>query len=79
MILIFLGIVILIISFSIRSMPHIHRPAQIGKYVGIAFIVLGIVTSAFVQIEAGQVGVKKLFGNIQPSVLNSGLHVVNPL
>ena len=79
MILIFLGIVILIISFSIRSMPHIHRPAQIGKYVGIAFIVLGIFTSAFVQIEAGQVGVKKLFGNIQPSVLNSGLHVVNPL
>jgi regulator of protease activity HflC (stomatin/prohibitin superfamily) len=79
MILIFLGIVILIISFSIRSMPHIHRPAQIGKYVGIAFIILGIVTSAFVQIEAGQVGVKKLFGNIQPSVLNSGLHVVNPL
>jgi regulator of protease activity HflC (stomatin/prohibitin superfamily) len=79
MFLILLGILILIVSFSIRPLPHIKRPAQIGKVVGIAFIALGIITSAFVQIDAGQVGVKKLFGNIQPSVLHSGLHVVNPL
>jgi len=32
-----------------------------------------------VQIDAGQVGVKKLFGKVQPTVLNSGLNMVNPL
>jgi regulator of protease activity HflC (stomatin/prohibitin superfamily) len=79
MFLILLGLLILVISFSIRSLPHIQRPVLIGRYLGIAFIILGIVTSAFVQIDAGQVGVKKLFGNVQPSVLNSGLHFVNPL
>ncbi|HUQ96233.1 MAG TPA: prohibitin family protein [Chitinophagaceae bacterium] len=79
MFLILLGVFILIVSFSIRTIPNIQRPALIGKYLGIAFIVLGIITSAFVQVDAGEVGVKKLFGNVQASVLNSGLHFVNPL
>ena len=60
-------------------MAQMQRPAFIGKLVGIAFIILGFATTAFVQIEAGYVGVKKLFGNIQPTILTSGLHVVNPL
>lgn len=79
MVLLILGIVILLVSLSIRRLPHLERPAQIGTYIGIAFMVLGIITSAFVQIDAGQVGVKKLFGNVQSSVLNSGLHFINPL
>jgi regulator of protease activity HflC (stomatin/prohibitin superfamily) len=79
MVLLIFGVVILVISLSIRRMPHLERPAQIGTYLGIAFIVLGIITSAFVQIDAGQVGVKKLFGNVQSSVLLSGLHFINPL
>lgn len=79
MFLIVLGIIILVVSFSIRALPHIGRPAQIGRYLGLAFIVLGVITSCFVQVDAGQVGVKKLFGNVQPSVLTGGLHFVNPL
>jgi len=79
MFLIILGVIILVVSFSIKSLPHIQRPAQIGRIIGIVFIILGVVTSAFVQIDAGLVGVKKLFGNVQPSVLTSGLHFVNPL
>jgi regulator of protease activity HflC (stomatin/prohibitin superfamily) len=79
MFLIVLGVILLLVSFSIRSMPQIQRPAQVGRYLGIALIILGIITSAFVQIDAGQVGVKKLFGKIQPTVLTSGLHFVNPL
>src|SRR5687767_12400023 len=79
MFLIIIGILLLIISFSIRPMAQMQRPAFIGKLVGIAFIILGFATTAFVQIEAGYVGVKKLFGNIQPTILTSGLHVVNPL
>lgn len=79
MFLIILGIVILAVSFTIRHLPNIERPTRIGRLIGVLLIILGIVTSSFVQIDAGQVGVKKLFGNVQRDVLTSGLHLVNPL
>jgi regulator of protease activity HflC (stomatin/prohibitin superfamily) len=79
MFLIILGFLILIVSFSIRTMPNIQRPAQVGKFVGIALIILGILTSSIVTIDAGEIGVKKLFGKVQADVLVSGLHLVNPL
>jgi regulator of protease activity HflC (stomatin/prohibitin superfamily) len=78
MFLIILGIALIIVSFTLR-LPNTERPAKIGRYVGIALIILGIISSAFVQIEAGHIGVKKLFGKVQPEVLNSGLNFVNPL
>ena len=79
MLLIVLGIIILIASFATRNIPNAASSARIGRYVGLGFIALGIVTSCFVQIDAGQVGVKKLFGKVQPEVLTSGLNFVNPL
>src|SRR5215203_5105797 len=79
MLLIVLGIIILIASFVTRRIPNMPSVGRVGRYVGLAFIVLGIVTSCFVQIDAGQVGVKKLFGKVQPEVLLSGLNFVNPL
>ena len=79
MVLIVLGVIILIVSFSIRNIPNVSSFRKIGRLVGLGFIVLGIVTSCFVQIDAGYVGVKKLFGKVQPNVLNSGLNVINPL
>ena len=36
-------------------------------------------TSCIVQINAGEIGVQKLFGKIQNNVLYSGLHFINPL
>lgn len=44
-----------------------------------ALLVLGFLSSAVRQIDAGNVGVQSLFGKIQNHVLYSGLHVVNPL
>lgn len=79
MLLIILGVLIVIISFSIGRVPNIERPTRIGRYVGIVLIILGIITSSMVQIDAGNVGVKKLFGNVQSDVLSSGLHLINPL
>jgi regulator of protease activity HflC (stomatin/prohibitin superfamily) len=79
MLLIILGFIIFIISIAIRSIPNIHRPAQVGKFVGLGLIVLGLLTSSLITIDAGQVGVKKLFGKVQADVLPSGLHLVNPL
>jgi len=79
MFLILLGIIIIIVSFSIQATPNLRPASRIGKFVGIGFIILGVITSCFVQIDAGQVGVKKLFGKVQPEVLNSGLNFINPL
>lgn len=79
MVLIALGVLILLISFSVSRLPNIERPVQIGRMAGVALIVLGVIVSAFVQIDAGELGVKKLFGNVQPEVLTSGLHIINPL
>jgi regulator of protease activity HflC (stomatin/prohibitin superfamily) len=79
MFLLLLGVVIVVISFFIQGTPNLLPASRIGKLVGIGFIVLGIITSCFVQIDAGQVGVKKLFGKVQPEVLNSGLNFINPL
>ncbi len=79
MVLITLGIIILVLSFFVRSIPNLERSARAGRFVAIAFIILGIITSSFVQVDAGHIGVKKLFGKVQPAVLSSGLNFVNPL
>jgi regulator of protease activity HflC (stomatin/prohibitin superfamily) len=79
MILIVFGVIVLILALSLRSVPNLNRFARTGTIIAVVLIVLGVITSSFVQIDAGQVGVKKLFGKVQPSVLNSGLNMVNPL
>ena len=33
----------------------------------------------FKQIDAGKVGVQSLYGNVQSDILESGLHIINPL
>ena len=79
MLFLVLGFIILLVSFSIRNTPNLGSSSRVGKLVGLGFILLGVILSCFVQIDAGQVGVKKLFGKVQPDVLNSGLNFVNPL
>lgn len=76
--LIILGIVILIAAFVIQRNPQAGRYANLIKGVAIAIIVAGVLTKSVVQIDAGQVGVKLLFGNVKKDVLPSGLHLINP-
>lgn len=49
------------------------------RLIGIALLVVGLLSTCIVQIDAGKVGVQSLFGNVQKGVLSSGLNVVNPL
>ncbi|MEO7444462.1 MAG: prohibitin family protein [Ferruginibacter sp.] len=79
MVLIIIGIILLILSFTLKVSPVFIKQAKTARFIAIALIVLGIFSTAFVQINAGQVGVKKLFGKVQADVLSSGLHIVNPL
>lgn len=82
MALIIIGVIVfligrLLITRSIDS--NIRRFASPVRIIGGILIVIGILTSCIVQIEAGEVGVKKLFGKVQNDVLPSGLHFINPL
>jgi regulator of protease activity HflC (stomatin/prohibitin superfamily) len=79
MAIIIIGVIVIIAAFFLRAVPNLRGFSRVAMIVGIGFIILGFVTGCFVQIDAGEVGVKKLFGKVQPEVLNSGLNVVNPL
>lgn len=80
MILMILGLLIFLTSFSLRNMKDpIPKLSGALKLVGLGIIILGFLTSSIVQINAGQTGVKTLFGKVQPDILTSGLNVVNPL
>jgi len=79
MLLIILGIILIIAGFAIRSVDNIRQYSRPLRLIGLLVIVIGIASSCFIQIGPGQVGVKKLFGKIQPTVLESGLSFINPL
>ena len=78
---IILGIILIIVSFTLKNnvANPISKFSNLLKIVGIIMIVLGVFSSMFKQINAGQVGVKSLYGSVQNDVLESGLRVVNPL
>ncbi|MEJ7610321.1 MAG: SPFH domain-containing protein [Ferruginibacter sp.] len=80
MLLIILGVLILIGSVVIMSRDErLAKFRSAGRLIGFLFIVLGIMSACIVQINAGYIGIKVLFGNIRGEVLGSGLHFVNPL
>jgi regulator of protease activity HflC (stomatin/prohibitin superfamily) len=80
MLLIILGIIIFAMAGVIAANNVLFKSyGRVGRLVGLGFILLGIITSSMVQIDAGYIGVKVLFGKVQNDVLGSGLHFVNPL
>lgn len=75
-----LGIILLILSYSLKSSGSSYtKYAQTLKISGIALLILGLFSSMFKQIDAGRVGVKSLYGNVENGTLSSGLHLINPL
>jgi regulator of protease activity HflC (stomatin/prohibitin superfamily) len=56
-----------------------YKYAKTLKVIGAIFAILGLTSSAVVQVDAGEVGVQSVFGKVQPSTLNSGLNFVNPI
>ena len=77
---IILGIILLIVSFTLKSnVNQFSKFSNVLKIIGFLAIVLGLFSTMFKQIDAGKVGVKSLYGNVQPDILESGLHLINPL
>jgi regulator of protease activity HflC (stomatin/prohibitin superfamily) len=79
MFLLILGVIAIILGYSFRNVQNFGHYGRGIRIAGFILILIGISISCFVQIDAGQVGVKKLFGKVQPDVLESGLHFINPL
>lgn len=75
-----IGLLLIVVGyvFSKNESP-LTKYASIVRIIGVVVIALGILTSLFKQVEAGKVGVKSLFGSVEPEVLESGLHMVNPM
>ncbi len=77
---IIIGVILLIFSFSLKNnQSQLSHFSNIFKILGIAAILLGVSSSMFKQINAGKVGVQSLYGSVEPEVLESGLHLINPL
>ena len=81
MFLTILGIIAVIVSYSLPSNPNypaqkVSRPIRIA---GFGLAIFGLLMACFKQIDAGEVGVQKLFGSVNDNILESGLNFVNPL
>jgi regulator of protease activity HflC (stomatin/prohibitin superfamily) len=77
---IIIGAILLIFSFSLKNnQSPLSQFSNIFKIVGFLAVLIGISSSMFKQIDAGKVGVQSLYGSVEPDVLESGLHVINPL
>ena len=81
MLLFFIGVILFLAAGSLPANPNypaakVQRPMRL---IGIGLAVFGLMMACIKQIDAGQVGVQKLFGSVQDRVLESGLNVVNPL
>ena len=79
MFFIFLGILLFVGANTISPNLVFYKYAKTLKVIGAIFAILGLTSSAVVQVDAGEVGVQSVFGKVQPSTLNSGLNFVNPL
>jgi len=74
-----IGLLILAVTSTIaKANPNLSSIGKTGRYVGIGLVLLGLSTACFIQIQPGEVGVKTLFGKVQPGVLTEGLNVINP-
>ena len=81
MLLLILGIILLVAATAINKQQReeLHKVANGLRIGAVILIILGVLTSCIKQIDAGQIGVKSLFGKVDDQVLTSGLNVINPL
>ena len=79
MALIIIGFIIIFSAGFLGNNQALHRFINTFRIIGLIVVLLGVLTACIVQIDAGEIGVQKLFGKIQNNVLYSGLHFINPL
>lgn len=79
MVFIVLSVIAFVVSIAVKKgQPQFRNFANPIRITAVVLFLIGILTACIVQIDAGQVGVKKLFGKVKENVLTSGLHLINP-
>lgn len=80
MALIIIGILLIISAFFLRSsLERAAKAVPVIQGIGLLLALIGLFTACIIQIGPGKVGVKVLFGKVENSILESGLHLINPL
>ena len=80
MLFIILGLIIFFAASAVQNLNlGVAIPKTTIRSIGIVAMVIGVLTSCIKQIDAGQIGVKSLFGKVQDDIITSGLNFVNPL
>jgi regulator of protease activity HflC (stomatin/prohibitin superfamily) len=80
MFLLVLGIIIALVGLFARGLnPNLGKMRGLLVLVGVAIAIVGGGGSTLRQIDAGHIGVQKVFGKVQENVLYEGLNIVNPL
>ena len=80
MILVIIGLAVVAFGFVLaKSESPLNEYLGAFRIVGFLLVLIGLGLSAVKQIEPGDVGVQKLFGKVNSSILESGLNVINPL
>ena len=75
-----IGIILLVVGMVIKNTPSPNsRFSGMITIAGVLLALVGLVMSSVKVIEPGQVGVQSLFGKVQPDVLESGLHFIDPV
>jgi regulator of protease activity HflC (stomatin/prohibitin superfamily) len=78
--IILIGIIVLILGFTaVGNDSPLKAFRGLLKIAGAILILIGFSIACIVQIEAGEVGVQKLFGKVNSNILPSGLNIINPL
>lgn len=78
--LVIIGLLVAFIGYTtLKNVPQTSKLTSIPVIIGVLMIAIGLLSSIFVVIDPGKVGVKTLFGKVSSDVLSSGLKVVNPL
>jgi regulator of protease activity HflC (stomatin/prohibitin superfamily) len=75
-----IGIILFLIGSTLKNNAStLSKFAGFFKISAVFVIAIGLFSSMFKQIDAGKVGVQSLYGNVQSEILESGLHIINPL
>ena len=75
-----IGIILFLIGSALKNNASpFTKFSGFLKFGAVFVIAIGLFSSMFKQIDAGKVGVQSLYGNVQPDILESGLHLINPL
>ena len=75
-----IGIILFLIGSALKNNASPFTKFSGFLKIGAVFVIaIGLFSSMFKQIDAGKVGVQSLYGNVQPDILESGLHLINPL